>query len=86
VNDVSAIAARDFEEQKPKILGRMVARGLFKEISATKAEALGPRQRLRSELTVSTAFVTGKGQGNVARFKTATSQVDYQAPTVRPNR
>jgi hypothetical protein len=39
VDDLSAIAARDFEEEKPKILARMVARGLFKEITASKAEA-----------------------------------------------
>jgi hypothetical protein len=155
VNDISAIAARDFEEQKPKILGRMVARGLFKEMTASKAEAVAKERvgavaglltriaartaatlteradrrswsllpaelrvarytlapgshtvslRVRDssgtqrvidlgdvtvrsgQLTVCTAFVTGTGQGNVARFRAATTQVDYHAPTIRPYR
>lgn len=155
MDDLSAIAARDFEEQKPKILGRMVARGLFKEITASKAEAvaaqrggvvaglltrigartaatlteradrrswsllpaelriarfslepgthnvslrvrdsqgaprvinLGEVAVQRGRLTVKTAFVTGSSQGNLARFKTATSQIDYRAPSIRPNR
>ncbi len=155
VNDLSAIAARDYEEQKPKILGRMVARGLFKEVTASKVESTardraGPivgllaRLGLRTaatlteradrrswsllpaevrvarftlepgphavslrvrdsggrvrvvdlgevvvrpgELTVSSAFVTGDNSGHLARFRAATVQVDYWAPTVRPSR
>jgi hypothetical protein len=155
VNDVAAIAARDFEEEKPKILGRMVARGLFKEITASRAEALAKEKagviagfltrigtrtaatlteradrrswsllpaelriarfslepgshsislRVRDSrgtqrvidlgevtiqpgrVTVSSAFVTGNDQGNVARFRKATEQVDYYAPPIRANR
>jgi len=39
VTDLSAIASRDYEEQKPKFLARMIARGLFKQVAALKAEA-----------------------------------------------
>ena len=39
--DLSAIAVRDFEETKPTIMLRMVARGLLKEAAVTAAEAAG---------------------------------------------
>jgi len=38
-DDLSAIAARDYEERKPKAMARMVARGLLKDVAATKAES-----------------------------------------------
>ncbi len=41
IDDLSAIAARDFEEEKPKILVRMIARGLLKYIAVLKAEDAG---------------------------------------------
>ena len=41
LQDLSAIAARDFEETKPTIMLRMVARGLLKEAAVTAAEAAG---------------------------------------------
>lgn len=44
VNDVSAIAARDFEEQRPKVLARMVGRALFKELAVQGAEKAGKDQ------------------------------------------
>ena len=39
--DLAAIAVRDFEETKPTIMLRMVARGLLKEAAVTAAEAAG---------------------------------------------
>lgn len=39
--DLSAIAVRDFEETKPTIMLRMIARGLLKEAAVTAAEAAG---------------------------------------------
>ena len=41
LQDLSAIAARDFEEQKPTIMLRMVARGLLKEAAVAAAEEAG---------------------------------------------
>ncbi|MFB3069909.1 MAG: hypothetical protein ACE1ZF_04375, partial [Gemmatimonadales bacterium] len=41
LQDLSAIAVRDFEETKPTIMLRMVARGLLKEAAVTAAEAAG---------------------------------------------
>ena len=41
LQDLSAIEVRDFEEEKPTILLRMIARGLLKEIAVTEAEAAG---------------------------------------------
>ncbi|MFQ5705473.1 MAG: hypothetical protein ACE5HT_15825 [Gemmatimonadales bacterium] len=43
LQDLSAIEVRDFEEEKPTILLRMVARGLLKEIAVTEAEAAGKK-------------------------------------------
>jgi hypothetical protein len=41
LQDLSAIAVRDFEETKPSIMLRMVARGLLKEAAVTAAESAG---------------------------------------------
>ena len=41
LQDLSAIAVRDFEETKPTIMLRMVARGLLKEAAVTAAAAAG---------------------------------------------
>jgi hypothetical protein len=41
LQDLSAVAVRDFEETKPTIMLRMVARGLLKEAAVTMAEAAG---------------------------------------------
>ena len=43
IQDLSAITVRDFEEQKPTIMVRMVARGLLKEAAVTAGEAAGER-------------------------------------------
>lgn len=43
IQDLSAISVRDFEEQKPTVMVRMVARGLLKEAAVTAAEAAGER-------------------------------------------
>ena len=41
IQDLSAIAVRDFEESKPTIMLRMVSRGLLKEAAVTAVEAAG---------------------------------------------
>ncbi len=155
VEDLSAIASRNYEEQKPRLLARMIARGLFKEVSATRVEAaaterigafagilarigtrtaatLSERADTRSwsllpaeirlarftlpagshsvtldvrrggqvirtidlgmvevrpnRLTVSTAFVTGTGSGNLIRFGAASRGVNYETPPIRNRR
>jgi hypothetical protein len=43
LQDLSAVAVRDFEERKTTVLLRMVARGLLKEAGVTVAEASGGR-------------------------------------------
>jgi hypothetical protein len=151
VEDLSSIAARDFEERKPGIIARMVARTLFKEFSVDRIEAAGEKaggvvggflarvgarsvatlteradtrfwsllpheiriarfalpvgehhisitieDRGTSEqmdvgtvsivdgkLSIQTVFVTGNESGNLARFRAATSNVDYRVPPMR---
>ncbi len=43
IQDLSAISVRDFEEQKPTIMVRMVARGLIKEAAVTAGEEAGEK-------------------------------------------
>ena len=76
LQDLSAIAVRDFEEQKPTIMLRMVARGLLKEAAVTAAEAAG--EGSGGEVGGFLARVTARA------FATATERADTRSWSALP--
>ena len=76
LQDLSAIAVRDFEEQKPTIMLRMIARGLLKETAVTAAEAAG--EGSGGEVGGFLARVTARA------FVTATERADTRSWSALP--
>ena len=76
LQDLSAIAVRDFEEQKPTIMLRMIARGLLKETAVTAAEAAG--EGSGGEVGGFLARVTARA------FATATERADTRSWSALP--